>query len=106
MLRLTQFAAVALFATALLSLTAPSARAFTQENLRAGGDGNSTFADPDDQVSNFGGGVQPLGPNGPVVQFGAQQGPLTQGPFNPFGFFQGSGPQPPDPYARPLGNGN
>jgi hypothetical protein len=105
MLRLTQlrFAAVALLAVAVVLLSAASARAFTQENLRPGGDGNSTFADPDDQVKNFGQSAQPFGPNGPVVEFGAQQGPLT-----PFGRFQGNGynAPPPDPYSRPLGNGN
>jgi hypothetical protein len=106
MLRLTQlrFATLALFAVAAVSLTAVPARAFTQQNLSAGGGGSSTFADPDDQVKKFGRGAQPFGPNGPVVQFGAQQGPLT-----PFGRFQGSGfnnAPPPDPYSRPLGNGN
>jgi hypothetical protein len=106
MLRLMQvrFATLALFAVAAVSLTAASAWAFTQENLSTTGVGSSTFADPDNPVRNFGRGAQPFGPNGPVVQFGAQQGPLT-----PFGRFQGSGfnnAPPPDPYSRPLGNGN
>jgi len=108
MLRLTQlhFAAVVL-AIAVVSVTAPAARAFTQENLSVSGNGNSRFADPDDQVKNFGQGAQPFGPGGPVVQFGAQQG-QPYSPFSPFNHFQGglnSGP-PPDPYSRPLGNGN
>ena len=93
-----------LFAIAAVSLTAASAQAFTQENLGTSGVGNSAFADPDGQVKNFGHGAQPFGPNGPVVQFGAQKGTLT-----PFGRFQGSGfnnAPPPDPYSRPLGNGN
>ena len=106
MLRLTQlrFATAALFAVATVSLTAASAQAFTQQNLSTGGAGSSAFADPDGQVKNFGRGAQPFGPNGPVVQFGAQRGTLT-----PFGRFQGSGfsnAPPPDPYSRPLGNGN
>jgi len=56
-----------------------------------------------DRVRYFGRGAQPFGTNGPVVQFGAQQGPLT-----PFGRFQGNGynAPPPDPYSRPPGNGN
>ena len=58
--------------------------AFSQENLRGGG-ANSAFTDPDNQVKNFGSGAHPFGPNGPVVQFGAHQGPLT-----PFGRFQGN----------------
>jgi hypothetical protein len=105
MFRSTQlrFAAIALFAVAAISLTAASARAFSQENLGAGGGRNSTFADPDEQVNNFGRGAHPFGSNGPVVQFGAQQGRLT-----PFGRYQGNGfnSPPPEPYSRPLGNGN
>lgn len=99
--------AILVLAIAAISMTAPVARAFTQENLSVNGSGNSTFADPDDQVKNFGQGVQPFGSGGPVVQFGAQQAqPYT--PFSPFHGFQGgmnSGP-PPQPYAMPLGNGN
>src|ERR1700756_3236456 len=76
--------------------------AFSQENLRGGG-ANSAFTDPDYQVKNFGSGAHPFGPNGPVVQFGAHRGPLT-----PFGRFQGNNynTPPPEPYARPLGNGD
>jgi hypothetical protein len=106
MLRLSQirFATFVLFGVAVLSLSAASARAFSQQSLGTGQNGNSGFADPDDQVRNFGRGAQPFGQNGPSVQFGVHQGPLT-----PFGHFQGSGfnngPMP-DPYSRPLGNGN
>ena len=106
MLRLMQlrFAAVALFAAAAVLLTAVSAWAFTKESLQPGGNGNSTFTDPDNRVPNPGQGAQPLGPNGPVVQFGVQQGPAT----TTFGRFQGDGynAPPPDPYFRSLGNGN
>ncbi len=108
MLRSTQLhLAAVVLAIAAVSMTAPAARAFTQENLGVNGNGNSTFADPDDQVKNFGQGAQPFGPGGPVVQFGTQTG-QSYSPFSPFRGFQGgmnSGP-PPDPYARPLGNGN
>jgi hypothetical protein len=110
MLRLTQLhvAAVAL-AIAAVSMSAPVALAFTQENLSTSGNG-SQFADPDDQVKNFGQGhgVAPFGQNGPVVQFGVQQGPGAGSLYSPFNRFQGGmndGP-PPDPYARPLGNGD
>jgi hypothetical protein len=108
MLRSTQLHCAAIgLAIAAVSMTAPAARAFTQENLNVNGNG-SRFADPDDQVKNFGGqGSQPFGPGGPVVQFGTQQGqPYTPG--SPFRGFQGgmnSGP-PPQPYAMPPGNGN
>jgi hypothetical protein len=105
-LRLTQlhFAAMAL-AIAAVALSGPSARAFTQENLNAtNADGSSRFADPDDQVKNFGQGAHLFGENGPTLQFGTQSGPMT--PFNRWGPGFNSGPTPPDPYARPLGNGN
>jgi hypothetical protein len=105
-LRLTRvhFAAAAL-AVAAITLSGPAARAFTQENLSVGGDGSSKFADPDDQVKNLGQGAHLFGQNGPVVQFGAQQGTLAPYHFNGFNGFN-SGPTPPDPYARPLGNGD
>src|SRR5262249_38596860 len=53
--------------------------------------------------ANFGRGAQPFGPGSPMVQFGARQGQLT-----PFSRFPGSGynSRPPEPYARPLGNGD
>jgi len=103
-LRLTLYVAAAL-AIAAVTLRGPAAQAFTQENLSVGGDGSSRFADPDDQVKNFGQGARPFGQNGPVVQFGAGSGTLTPYHFNGFNGFN-SGPTPPDPYARPLGNGN
>jgi len=106
MLRLIQpqSAMVALFAAAAISLSAVSAWAFTKEDVQPGGNSNSTFADPDSRAASPGQGAQPFGLNGPVVQFGVQQGPST----TTFGRFQGDGyhAPPPDPYFRPLGNGN
>ena len=68
---------------AAVSLTAASAGAFNQENGGAGGDSNSTFADPDEQVNIFG--------------HGAQQSRL-----NAFKHFQSNGlTSPPDPLTRP-----
>ena len=109
-LRLTQlrFAALAL-GIAAVALAGPPARAFTQENLNTNQNGASRFGDPDDQVKNFGqGGTQLFGPNGPTVQFGAQQGQGPYSPYSPFNRFQGNGfnNPPPDPYSRPFGNGN
>lgn len=104
-LRLTLYFAAAL-AIAAVTLSGPAARAFTQENLNVSGDGSSRFADPDDQVKNFGQGATPFGGNGPVVQFGVQQGPGIYSPFNRFqGSSINSGPAP-LPYSRPLGNGD
>ena len=79
----------------IISMTAPSARAFTMENLSVGGNGSSRFADPDERVKNFGQGSQPFGPNGPTVQFGGGQ----QAPYRSFG---------PRGYAPPaiVGGGN
>jgi hypothetical protein len=80
----------------------PSARAFTMESLSTGGN-TTRFAEPDGPANNFGRGAQPFGPGGPMVQFGARQGQLT-----PFSRSPGSGynSTPPEPYARPLGNGD
>jgi hypothetical protein len=97
-----RFAAAAL-AMVGLALTAPAAWAFSQENLSVNGNGTSRFADPDDQVKNFGQGSQPFGPNGPTLQFGAGPGP--QNYAHP-GYGFAPTPQPPQPYARPPGNGD
>jgi hypothetical protein len=93
-----RFAMIALFTVAAVGLTAASARAFSQESGGAGGDSNSTFTDPDEQVNifGFGQGTQPSGLNGPV-QFSTQQGQLT-----PFRHFQSNGlGSPPAPLSRP-----
>jgi hypothetical protein len=99
-------AALALFvmavAYAVTAWAVPCARAFTMENLSTGGN-TTRFAEPDGPANNFGRGAQPFGPGGPMVQFGARQGQLT-----PFSRSPGSGynSTPPEPYARPLGNGD
>jgi hypothetical protein len=97
-----RFAALAL-SVATIAFASRPASAFSFENQGASGDG-SKFADPDEQVKNFG-----SGPGGPVVQFGAQPGvgpafsPLH---FNgPSSFQGGANSVPPDPYgARSMGN--
>jgi hypothetical protein len=98
---LTGIGAAALVAA--VTLTAPSAWAFSTENLNTSQNGDSRFADPDDQVKNFGHGSQPFGPSGPTLQFGggsAYGGSAYGRPaFAPT-------PTPPQPYARPLGNGD
>ncbi len=91
------------FATAALALfmlpwAAPSAQAFTLENLGAGStDGSARYADPGQQVKNLGRGTIQFGEGGPII-----------GPQAPaFGGFMGSGlVAPPEPYARPPGNGD
>jgi hypothetical protein len=100
MFRSTQFrfAVIALFAVAAVSLATTSAQAFSRENSGAGVDGNSRFADPDEQINIFGygAGAQPFGSNGPV-QFVAQQGRL-----NAFKHFQNNGlTSPLDLLSRP-----
>lgn len=105
MLRLMQlrFAAAALFAAAAVSLTAASAFAFTQQMVQPDANGNYTFTEPNNQNTNSNQGARPFGSNGPTVQFGIQQGPVT-----PFGRSQSNGynGSPPDPYFRPFGTGN
>ena len=106
MLRLVQLRiAVGVFAAGILSLTVAAAWAFNLQNVSPGGGGNSTFTDPDDQLTdsnnhNSGQGVRPFGSNGPMLQFGIQQGPLT--PFGRGGGYSST----PDPYYGSLRNGN
>ena len=70
--------AVALFAAAMLLLPA-SAWAFSQQSVAPGGDGSSSFADPDDQImNNFG--VRPLDSNEQSTRLGSVQ---QQGTFDP-----------------------
>ena len=96
--RQLRFAAIILFAVAAASLTAASARAFSQGNGGTGEGGNSTFADPDEQVNNslvfgFDQAAQPSGLNGPV-QVGPQHGQFKH-------FQIDSLTSPPDPLSRP-----
>jgi hypothetical protein len=96
-----RFAVATALAIAMLSQAIPSAWAFSTENLSVNQNGNSRYADPDDQVKN-GQSAQPFGPGGPVVHFGA-------GGSQPYNRFQGSSNYnypPPQPYAMPPGNGN
>jgi hypothetical protein len=66
---------LALIVTGILLLTAPSAWAFSQQNVGSGGDGSSSFTDPDDQLmNNFG-----LRSSEQPMQLGVQQ----QGAFDP-----------------------
>jgi hypothetical protein len=93
--------AFGLFAAGILLSSGASAWAFTLQNAGAGGDGNSSFTDPDDQITNnFAQGVRPLDSNEQSMQLGVQQ----QGTFDPLWWEQslhGYGP-----YYRPLRNGN
>jgi hypothetical protein len=106
MLRLMQLRlAVGLFAAGILTSTVDCAWAFSQQNVLPGGDGNYNFGDPDKHLTgpddnNSDQGVRPFGSNGPVVQFGVQQNPSTT-----FGRSNGYNTTP-DPYYRPLFNGN
>ena len=67
--------------------------------------GNYSFGDPDKQVTDpnnqsSGQGARPFSSNGPTVQFGIQQGPVTTfGRGNSYN-------STPDPYYRSLLNGN
>ena len=74
--------AVGLCAAGILSLSVSSAWAFSRENVSPGDGGNYTFNDPNDKLTDpdnhsSGQSARPFGSNGPAVQFGIQQGPLT-----------------------------
>jgi len=69
---------LALVAAGILLLTAPSAWAFSQQNAGSSGDGNSSFTDPNDQITNSLG-VRPLDSNEQSMQLGVQQ----QSTFDP-----------------------
>jgi hypothetical protein len=96
---LTGIAAGALVAA--FALASHSAWAFSTETLNAGQNGNSRFADPDDQVKNFG--QQPFGANGPMFQFGGGSVYARPG-FGPAA--TQSQQRPPNYYAMPPGNGD
>ena len=90
---------LALGAAGILLLTAPSAWAFSLQNAGSGGGGNSSFTDPDDQITNSFG-VRPLVSNEQSMQLGVQQ----QGTFDPLWWEQslhGYGP-----YYQTLRKGN
>jgi hypothetical protein len=94
-----------LFAASVLSLTVTSAWAFSQQVVSPDG-GNYSFTDPNDKLTdpdnhNSGQSARPFS-NGPVVQFGIQQG----GSWSPLGRSNGYDRSLPDPYYRPLLNGN
>jgi hypothetical protein len=71
MLRFMRLAA-GVFAAAMLLLPA-SAWAFSLQNAGSGGDGNSSFTDPDDQITNSFG-ARPLDSNEQSKLGGQQQG--------------------------------
>jgi hypothetical protein len=90
---------LAVFAAGILALSAASAWAFTRENVLPDG-GNYSFDDPDKRPTNSDSqntsqGTRPFGSNGPTVQFGAQQGPVST-------FGQSNRYTTPDPYFQPL----
>jgi hypothetical protein len=73
----------------MLLLTAPSAWAFSLQSAGSGGDGSSSFTDPDEQITNSFG-LRPLNSN-EQSKLGGQ----LQGTFDPIWWEQslhGSGP--------------
>jgi hypothetical protein len=85
-------------AVAMVSLTAPSAMAFTLETIGGDGSGGSRFSGPDTLTNSQG--VRPFGSGGPTMQFGVQSGvqsPFSHGPASGFGSSLSSQP-PPQPY--------
>jgi hypothetical protein len=92
-----------LFAAGILLSSGASAWAFSQQIVSPNG-GNYSFGDPDKQPTTSDNnsssqGAKPFGSNGPVMQFGIQQGPMST-------FGQSNRYNTPDPYYRWLQNGN
>ena len=88
--------AFGLFEAGILLLTVASAWAFSQQSTGSG-DGNSSFTDPDDQITNnFVQGVRPPGSNEQSMQLGVQQ----QGTFDPIWWEQSL--HGPGPYYQTL----
>jgi hypothetical protein len=99
MFRSTQlrFAAILLFAAAAISLTAAPARAFSQGNAGTVEGGNSSFADPDEQINIFGYGFDQ---NAQPSALGSMQAVPKN--LTPFKHFQtDSLTSPPNPLSRP-----
>jgi hypothetical protein len=96
MLRLTPLRlAAGAMAAAMVSLSAPSAWAFSFETIGGDASGSSRFSN--EQSGNQG--VRPFGQGGPTMQFGVQQGvqsPFTHGPAAGFG--SSASQPPPQPY--------
>jgi hypothetical protein len=90
-----RIAATVLFAIAAVSLTELPAQAFSQGFGGSGEGGNSTFADPDEQLNIFGfdQGPQPTGLSG-SVQSGPRRDQLKYYRPDSLAF-------PPDPLSRP-----
>jgi hypothetical protein len=86
---------LAFVAAGILLLTTPSAWAFSQQNAGSGRDGNSSFTDPDDQITNnFG-----VRSNEQPMQLGVQK----QGTFDPIWWEQslhGYGPYSQTPHGK------
>ena len=89
---------LAMLAAGIVLLAAPSASAFSLQNAGAGGDGNSSFTDPDEQITNSFG-VRSLDSNEHSMQLGVQQ----QGSFDPIQWEQSLHRSDPD-HQRPRGN--
>ena len=94
-----RFRIVAALAITAGSLGAPSAWAFSTENLNVSG-ANSRYTDPDSQIKD-GQGI--AGPAGSTMHFGT--GSALSPYRNNFGGSNSNNP-PPQPYAMPPGFGN
>jgi|SRR5580693_7546002 hypothetical protein len=97
MLRLTPLGlAAGAIVVAMVSLSAPSASAFSLETIGGDASGGSRY-NMDDQSNTQG--VRPFGQGGPALQFGAQPGtpsPFSHGPASGFG--SSASQPPPQPY--------
>jgi hypothetical protein len=103
MFKQLRFAAVPLFAGAIIALTTTSVWAFSQQTLGPNGNYNFNYGDPDDKAK-LDESKNKSDPNSPGFHFSVESGQSGPSGFRSFG--GSSNPTPPDYYARPLGNGN
>jgi hypothetical protein len=97
-----RFAAAPLIAGGIIVLTTAAASAFSQQTVAPNGNYNFDYG-PLDGKTKFDDRTNKSDPSSPGFHFSVQGG--QTGPFG-LHSFGGSNDTPPEPYARPLGNGN
>ena len=98
-----RFAAAHLVAGAMIVLTTAAASAFNQQTIAPNGNYNFDYG-PLDGKTKSDDNANKSDPDSPGLHFGIQSGQTGQFGFHSFG--GNSNESPPEPYARPLGNGN
>jgi hypothetical protein len=103
MIKPFRFAAAPLIAGAIVVLTTAAALAFSQQMLTPNGNYDFNYGPLDDSKLKSDSNTNKSDPNSPGFHFSVGGGQTDQFGFHSFG---GDNNKPPEPYARPLGNGN